>query len=40
VDSWQEKGMDDGQPGVKNIWRGYRALQNCADALDMTQMVF
>jgi len=24
----------DGEPGIKNIWRGYRALQNYIDALD------
>jgi hypothetical protein len=28
----------DGEPGVKNIWRGYRALQNYIDALDMAQV--
>jgi len=25
----------DGEPGVRNIWRGYRALQHYLDALDM-----
>jgi hypothetical protein len=28
----------DGDPGVKNIWRGYRALQNYVDALDMAEV--
>ena len=28
----------DGEPGVKNIWRGYRALQNYVDALEMAKV--
>jgi hypothetical protein len=28
----------DGEPGVKNIWRGYRALQNYIDALDIARV--
>ncbi len=29
----------DGEPGVKTIWRGYRALQNYVDALEMAKIV-
>jgi hypothetical protein len=29
---------EDGEPGVKNIWRGYHALQNYIDALDIAQV--
>lgn len=29
----------DGEPGVKNIWRGYRVLQNYVDALDLAGVV-
>jgi hypothetical protein len=28
----------DGEPGVKNIWRGYRALKNYIDALDIARV--
>ena len=28
----------DGEPGVKNIWRGYRVLQNYVDALEMAEV--
>ena len=28
----------DGDPGVKNIWRGYRALQNYVDALEVAKV--
>lgn len=27
----------DGEPGIKNIWRGYRALKNYIDALEVAQ---
>jgi hypothetical protein len=27
----------DGEPGVKNVWRGYRALQNYVDALELVK---
>ena len=29
----------DGEPGVKNIWRGYRTLKNYIDAIEMTKWV-
>ena len=29
----------DGEPGVKNIWRGYRALHNYVDALETAEVV-
>jgi len=28
----------DGEPGVKNIWRGYRALKNYVDALELAKI--
>ena len=28
----------DGEPGVKNIWRGYRALHNYVDALEVAEV--
>ena len=28
----------DGEPGVKNVWRGYHALQNYLEALDIAQV--
>ena len=28
----------DGEPGIKNIWRGYRALKNYIDALEVAQI--
>jgi hypothetical protein len=27
----------DGEPGIKNIWRGYRTLKNYIDALEVAQ---
>lgn len=29
----------DGEPGVKNIWRGYQALQNYTEALEVAEIV-
>ena len=30
----------DGDPGIKNIWRGYRALHNYVDALEIAKISF
>lgn len=30
----------DGDPGIKNIWRGYRALHNYVDALEIAKIAF
>ncbi len=28
----------DGEPGVKNVWRGYRALQHYVDVLEIAKI--
>ena len=30
----------DGDPGIKNVWRGYQALHNYVDTLEVAKIAF